>query len=119
MISAIGIATPGAFFPRHSVVMAPVSLRPRALSLFSPFAGPQCSILVSAIAIAATQFGRRLFFGVMVVMIRRTGFFDPCRQKPQIKKIGSLDGRAHHVLLLERQTEANAKLSIVSTTPRN
>ena len=119
MISSICIATRGAFFLRHSVAMAPVRLRPRALSLFSSFAGPQCSILVSAIAIAATQFSRRLFFRLMVVMIRRTGFFDPCRQKLQIKKIASLHGSAHHVLLLEPQTEANAKLSLVSTTPRN
>jgi hypothetical protein len=36
-------------------------------------------------------------------MIRRTGFFHPCRQKLQIKKIDRLDGRsAHHVHLLER-----------------
>ena len=121
MISSVGIPTPVDFFLRHSVAMAPVRLRlrARALSVFSPFAGPECSILVSAIAIAATQFSRRLFFRVMVVMIRRTGFFDPCRQKLQIKKIGSLHGSAHHVLLLEAQTEANAKLSLVSTTSRN
>src|SRR5438046_8336486 len=103
MISSVGIPTPGAFFLRHSVAMAPVRLRLRArvLSVFSPFAGPECSILVSAIAIAATQFSRRLFFRVMVVMIRRTGFFDPCRQKLQIKKIGRHHGSAHHVRLLQ------------------
>jgi hypothetical protein len=51
-------------------------------------------------------------------MIRRTGFFHPCRQKLQIKKIGMLDGRSvHHVHLLEQQTEANAKLCLVCTLP--
>jgi hypothetical protein len=56
----------------------------------------------------------------MIVMFRRTGFFYPGRQKLQIKKIGRLGGRsAHHVDLLEQQTEANAKLSLVSATPRN
>ena len=71
--------------------------------LSSPFAGAECSILVSATPVAAAQFSRRLFSRVMVVMIRRTGFFHPCRQKLQIKKIDRLDGRsAHHVHLLER-----------------
>jgi hypothetical protein len=50
-------------------------------------------------------------------MLRRTWFFYPRRQKLQIKKIGRLDGRsAHHVHLLEQQTEANAKLSLASIT---
>jgi hypothetical protein len=71
--------------------------------LSSPFAGAECSILVSATPVAAAQFSGRLYSRVMVVMIRRTGFFHPCRQKLQIKKIDRLDGRrAHQVHLLER-----------------
>ena len=93
-------------------------LRSRPLSTSSAIAGGECSILVSANPVAAAQFSRRLFCRVMIVMIRRTGLFHPCRQKLQIKKIGRLDGRsAHHVHLLEQQTEANAKLSIASITP--
>jgi hypothetical protein len=90
------------------------------LRVWSPFARAEFSILVSATTLAAAQFSGRFFCRVMVVMIRCTGFFYPCRQKLEIKKIGMLDGRsAHHVHLLEQQTEANAKLSLVSTTPRN
>jgi hypothetical protein len=66
-------------------------------------------MLVSATAVAAAQFSRRLFCRVMVVTIRRTGFFHPRGQKLQIKKIGGLDRwSAHHVHLLEGQKEANA-----------
>ena len=88
------------------------------LSLSSPVAGAECSIFMSATPVAAAQFGRRLFCCVMIVMFRCTGFFYPCRQKLQIKKIGRLDGRsAHHVHLLEQQTEANAKLSLSLPRP--
>jgi hypothetical protein len=53
-------------------------------------------------------------------MIRRAGFFHPRGQKLQIKKVAMLDGRsAHHVHLLERQLEANAKLNLVFATTRN
>ena len=53
----------------------------------------------------------------MIVKLRRTRFFYPCRQKLQIKKVGRLGRRsAHHVVLLEQQTEANTKLRLVRTT---
>jgi hypothetical protein len=103
IISSIGIATPGAFCLGRSAAVGPVGLGPWASGLSSPFAGTECSILVSANPVAAAQFSRRLYSRVMVVMIRRTGFFHPCRQKLQIEKIDRLDGRrAHHVHLLER-----------------
>ena len=77
--------------------------------LSSPFAGAECSILVSATPVAAAQFSGRLYSRLVVIMIRRTGFFHPCRQKLQIKKIDRLGCRsAHHVHLLERHTDANA-----------
>src|SRR6266513_3166635 len=116
---SIGIATPGAFCLGRSAAVGPVGLGPWVSGLSSPFAGAECSILVSATPVAAAQFSRRLYSRVVVIMIRRTGFFHPCRQKLQIKKIDRLGCRsAHHVHLLERHTEANAKLSLVSTTPR-
>jgi hypothetical protein len=103
IFASIGIAMPGVFWLGCSAAVGPVGLRPRALSLSSSFAGRKRSILVSANPVAAAQFGRRLFCRVMIVMIRRTGFFHPCRQKLQIKKVGRLDGRsAHHVHLLEQ-----------------
>jgi acyl carrier protein len=67
--------------------------------------------------VAAAQFSMRLFSRVMIVKLRRTRFFYPCRQKLQIKKVGRLGRRsAHHVVLLEQQTEANTKLRLVRTT---
>src|SRR6266403_2999395 len=104
IFGSVGIATPGAFcLGRRSAAVGPVGLGTCVSGLSSPFAGAECSILVSATPIAATQSSGRLYSRVMVVMIRRTGFFNPCRQKLQIKKIDRLDGRsAHHVHLLER-----------------
>jgi acyl carrier protein len=116
IISPIRIAMPGASFFGHSAAVAPIGLGCWVLLVLSPFAGAEFSIFVSATTVAAAQFSGRFFCRVMVVMIRCTGFFHPCRQKLQIKKIGRLDGRsAHHVHLLEQQTEANAKPSLVST----
>jgi hypothetical protein len=79
------------------------------LSVSSPFAGTECTILASAKPVTAAHFSGRVFCRAVIVMIRRTGVFHPIRQKLQIKKIGRL-GRwsAHHVHLLERQTDANA-----------
>src|SRR5215475_15987033 len=104
-MSSIGIATPGASFFGRSAAVATVGLGCCVSRAFSPFAGAEFAILVSAITFAAAPFRRRLFCRVTVVMIRCAGFFHPRRQKLQIKKIGSLDGRsAHHVHLLERQS---------------
>src|SRR6476660_5486724 len=101
------IATPGASFFWHSVAVATVGLGPRLLRLSSPFSGAECSILMPVTPVAAARFSRRLFRRVMIVMFRCTGFFYPCRQKLQIKKIGRLDSRsAHHVHLLEAEWKA-------------
>src|SRR6478735_6834719 len=55
----------------------------------------------------------RLFSRVVIVMLRRTRFFYPCRQKLQIKKVGRLDGRsAHHVHLLEAEWKATLRYII-------
>src|SRR5882724_3630980 len=109
IFGSIGIATPGAFCLGRSAAVGPVGLGPWVSGLSSPFAGAECSIFVSATPVAAAQFSGRLYSRVMVVMIRRTGFFHPCRQKLQIKKIDRLDGRsAHYVHLLEWHTDANA-----------
>ncbi|MGE5207698.1 MAG: hypothetical protein ACM3KL_00045 [Alphaproteobacteria bacterium] len=62
---------------------------------------------VNAVATARLRIG---FWCVVFVMIRSARFFDPGREKFKIKQIGRLDRRrAHHVHLLEWQTEANAK----------
>ena len=68
---------PGVFRLGCSAALAPVGLGPRALSLSSPFAGGKRPILVSANPVAAAHFSMRLFSRVMIVMIRRTGFFHP------------------------------------------
>src|SRR5262249_33688848 len=114
IISSIGIATPGASFLGYSAVLASVRLRRWVLRVLWPFAAAEFSILVPTITVAAAQFSGGLFRRVTVVMMRLSGFFHPCRQKLQIKKIGRLDGRsAHHVHLLEGKTEANANVSLL------
>jgi hypothetical protein len=119
-MSSIGIATFAACFFRRSAAVATVGLGCWVSRVFSPLAGAEFSILVPAIAVAAAPFSRRLVCRVMVVMIRRAGFSHPCGQKLQIQEVARLDGRsAHHVHLLERQLEANAKLNLVFTTTRN
>jgi hypothetical protein len=114
IITPIGIATPRSSLFGHSAAVAPLRFGCWALRVLSPFAGAEFSIFVSATTVAAAQFSGRLFCRVLIVMIRCPGFFYPCRQQLQIKKIGRLGGRsAHHVHLLEQQTEANAKPSFV------
>jgi len=80
-------------------------------ALCSPFTGAESAIFASAIAIAAVQLRALLSWRVMVIAILCVWFFHPPGQKLQIKEIDRLDGRSgHQVHLLERKTEANAKL---------
>jgi hypothetical protein len=48
----------------------------------------------------------------VIVTSRLSRFFQPRRQQLQIEQIGGVDGgRPHRLHLLERQAEANAKLT--------
>jgi hypothetical protein len=111
IISSIGITTSDAFSLGHSAAGTSVGLGSWPLSISSALTGVEGSVFAPATAIAAALFSGGLLCRVTVVTICRTGFFHPCRQELEIKKIGRLDGRsAHHVHLLEPQTESNAKL---------
>ena len=96
--------------------MPGVGLGCRTLLISPAFPGAEFSIFVPANPVLARSVSRHLFRCVMLVMTRRPRFLDPGRQQLQIQKIGRLDWRsAHHVHLLEPETESNANTRRLST----